>query len=502
MADEPSKPITPFAAAVTELRPLNPGPLRPDSEERDRVTLESSSSSEALAADADRHVEVGDVLAGKYRLTGTLGGGGMGTVFRGEHLSLRVPIAVKVMKRILTSDPEFVGRFEREAHAASVLSHPGVVRVLDFSLVPVPYIVMEYIAGESLGARLERLSQPPPLTEVKEILLQMFAALEAAHAAGIVHRDLKPDNIVLSLDGAKQQSIKIVDFGLARLEDTRDLGPRLTRADYVAGTPAYMSPEQCRSLSVGPAADLYAVGCILTELLQLRPPFVAGSSMEVMSAQMFLPPSPLERPPEAEPVPELLERLRLDLLGKLPQQRPESARQARERLLEAMDPELSETRLPHRKADMPLGSRDERAVSGYLSPSQRPGASTPLAQPVAIQLLPLGGATGIDGACVTALGIQGLQVTRRASAGTLDGGEASPIVLLDVGADVSLAATAMAEVRAALPSALLVVCASGLDTTTMNRLIEASAADIVTYPIDPSTLARKLKRLVRRRVAQ
>jgi len=167
-----------------------------------------------------------------------------------------------------------------------------------------------------------------------------------------------------------------------------------------------------------------------------------------------------------------------------------------------MDPELSETRLPHRKADMPLGSREERAVSGYLSPSQRPGASTPLAQPVAIQLLPLGKANGVDGACVTALGIQGLQLTRRVSAGALEGSEASPIVLLDVGADVPLAATAMAEVRAALPSALLVVCASGLDTTTMNRLIEAGAADIVTYPIDPSTLARKLKRLVRRRVAQ
>jgi serine/threonine-protein kinase len=219
--------------------------------------------------------------------------------------------------------------------------------------------------------------------------------------------------------------------------------------------------------------------------------------MDVMSAQMFLPPPSLARADDVEPVPELLERLRLDLLAKLPDQRPASASVVSQRLLEAMDPVLSEALLPKRKGDLPLGSRDERAVSGYRSPSQRPGGGAPLSVPVTVQLLSLGGATGLDEACVTALGIQGIQIARRASSSTLDL-QASALVILDVGSDLSSAQVEMGRIRAKLPDAQLVVCADGLDTTTMNVLIEAGAADIARYPIDINTFVRKLKRLVRR----
>src|SRR5690606_7417818 len=159
---------------------------------------------------------------------------------------------------------------------------------------------------------------------------QVLSALQAAHELGIVHRDLKPENVMLCRGAAAPgQEIdlcaKVSDFGLAHVEDPRDNLPTLTQRDAVAGTPSCMSPEQCRSLAVGPSTDLYAFGCLLACMLQGDPPFDGSSPIDVISKQMFAEPPPLERPDGLEPVPPLLERLRLELLAKKAHKRPATA---------------------------------------------------------------------------------------------------------------------------------------------------------------------------------
>lgn len=273
---------------------------------------------------------IGDVIDAKYRIIRLLGRGGMGAVYLAEHIALKRPVALKLMGEALRANEQYVRRFEREAKATFGLEHRNIVRVYDYGQEPAPYLVMEWIEGETLKERLNQMQEPPPLAWVRHVMAQIFEALDAAHSNGIVHRDLKPENILLRADANSVAApvLKVVDFGMARIADVADGEPTLTKLDFVAGTPAYMSPEQCRSLVVGPASDLYAAGCILTELLQLSPPFRSGSPAELMSQQMFAPPPQLLRPPAAQPVPPALERLRKALLAKHLHQRPASAAQA------------------------------------------------------------------------------------------------------------------------------------------------------------------------------
>jgi class 3 adenylate cyclase/predicted Ser/Thr protein kinase len=290
----------------------------------------------------------GSLLAGRYRLERVLGRGGMGAVYKADHLALGVKVAVKVMHAAFGGSVGAERRFAREAHATSLLAHRNVVRVLDYGKSEaLHFIVMELLEGESLAAWLDRKEAPPPLAEVADLVRQIADALAAAHDAGVVHRDLKPDNVFLSTESGGSRVVKVVDFGLAHVEEDNPEGT-LTRADAVAGTPYYMSPEQCRSLKVGASTDLYALGCILTELLQLAPPFEGGAPAEIIARQMFAPPPPLRRPEGAEPVPPLLERLRLDSLAKTPEARPASAAIFRDRLDQALDPARASAVLPGR----------------------------------------------------------------------------------------------------------------------------------------------------------
>jgi eukaryotic-like serine/threonine-protein kinase len=450
-----------------------------------------------VSAALEQELEAGQILAAKYRVVERLGSGGMGTVFRAEHLALGIPIAIKLMRSHVATEPELLRRFQREARAASALNHPNVVRVLDFADAPRPYIVMEYIQGRSVGALIDEMLLPPPLDWVSDIMLQVLSALDAAHRAGIVHRDLKPENVIVD-ETSGTRRVKVVDFGLAHFDDRLDEGPTLTRLDYVAGTPAYMSPEQCRSLAVGPSADLYSLGCLLTTLLQLRPPFERETAMDLISDQMFSPPPPLDRPEGIESVPPLLERLRLRLLEKRPQQRPSDAVEARARLLEAMDPELSQLSMPARKGETPLGSRDERTAAGYQSPSQRPGADQPLAETAPVWLLRRGGA-GLDAECLKSLAVQGIAVSTIDEALATNDQPAPQLLLLDLGNELAAAAAEIQRAQARVPGVPIVVCAATLDTPSMNALIAAGVADVARYPLQGELLVRKLKRLLRKR---
>jgi eukaryotic-like serine/threonine-protein kinase len=261
---------------------------------------------------------------GNYRVTALIGEGGMGVVYSAEHPTIGRRAAVKILRPGLTENVEITKRFFNEARAANAIRHPGIVEVFDSGTLAsgVSYIVMELLEGESLAARLRRIGRFGPL-EARAIVAQTASALAAAHAAGIVHRDLKPDNLFLVPDYRETSSelVKVLDFGIAKLglDASRSISVK-TRTGSVMGTPAYMSPEQCRGTKeVDHRADIYALGVILYEMVCGRPPFVSEGFGEMVHLHISEPPPP---PRSLVPgIPQDLERVILWCLAKDPEQR-------------------------------------------------------------------------------------------------------------------------------------------------------------------------------------
>ena len=215
-------------------------------------------------ANSDLPVPQG-VVAGKYRLTRLLGRGGMGAVWEGTHTSLGTRVAVKSIDAEYAESPEARSRFENEARAAARLRSKHVVEVYDHGVSEDgrPFIVMEFLQGEPLDKRLDRLGRLPA-KETAQIVMQICRALAKAHAANIVHRDLKPENVFLVWDDEEHiDVVKVVDFGIAKFNDTSMSSSSATRTGSVLGTPHYMSPEQARGLrSVDARSDLWSVAVI------------------------------------------------------------------------------------------------------------------------------------------------------------------------------------------------------------------------------------------------
>jgi hypothetical protein len=262
---------------------------------------------------------------GPYVIERELGRGGMGVVYAARHTGLDQRVAVKVLLPELSGDPSLLDRFFAEAKAAAASRHPGIVQILDVSrLGEAAYIVMEFLEGESLSARLARCA-PLPVTEATAILRQLASALSAAHTAGVIHRDLKPDNVhvVPDPDMPLGERTKILDFGIAKIATLVGGHGALTRTGVVMGTPHYMSPEQCRGRGgVDQRSDLYAVGCIAFEMLTGQVPF-PGEVGEVIGAHQYQPaPSLRTLRPD---IPRALDRLVASLLAKAPSDRPASA---------------------------------------------------------------------------------------------------------------------------------------------------------------------------------
>lgn len=466
-----------------------------DDDSRQRDTGVTRVSPTAKPPPRDERLGIGVVVGERYRLDQSIGSGGMGQVFRGLHLTLQLPIAVKVLHSFYGSGDSVARRFRREARAASLLRHPNVVQVLDYaSHGDQLYLVMEYIEGPSLKAWLKSLVAPPTLADVADILGQILDALEAAHASGVVHRDLKPDNVILAQSPTGQRVCKVVDFGLAHLDDDTDAGPTLTRPDAVAGTPAYMSPEQCRSLKVGPSTDIYAIGCILTELLQLEPPFRGESTMDVISQQMFAEPPPLQRPTDAEPVPVLLERLRLELLAKLPHARPASISEIRDRLKEAVDPRAHLARLPDRKGETPGGSRSQRAP-GWIGADSHASSAAHAVEVTLVEVAALDADS--SRALATGLRALGVVVERVSSIDRLP--PDADLVVLDMSSDRAGARAALVAARERAAGCRVVLCLDGLRADELSPLIAMGAADVLRSSASPELLLRKLTRLSRRK---
>jgi eukaryotic-like serine/threonine-protein kinase len=229
----------------------------------------------------------GDVIAERFRLEEELGVGAMGSVWRATHLALQTSVAIKLIRAEAARNPEAQVRFEREALIAAKLSSAHVVRALDHGRHgAVPYIVMEYLEGETLRSRLEvrrRLS----LTETSKVVRHVARALTAAHEAGLVHRDVKPENIFVSRED-DEEIYKVLDFGVAKITDElarRGVDP--TRTGTLLGTPFYLSPEQARGLkTLDHRADLWSLGVVTFECLAGRRPFV-GRAIGPLIAQIL-----------------------------------------------------------------------------------------------------------------------------------------------------------------------------------------------------------------------
>jgi eukaryotic-like serine/threonine-protein kinase len=217
----------------------------------------------------------GQILDDTYRLLRVVGEGGMGVVYEATHARLAGRYAIKVLTERFAESPEGLEHFRREARITSLLQHPNVVQVIDHNTTPdgTEYLVMEYLAGESLSQRLSREGRLP-LDAVIDIIDQIAAGLSAAHAHGIVHRDLKPDNVILvPVEGRPTELVKILDFGISKRRGSLDL------SGLVCGTPQYMAPEQVegRLLEVDGSTDQFALAVIAQEMLTGRNPFQADS---------------------------------------------------------------------------------------------------------------------------------------------------------------------------------------------------------------------------------
>ncbi|MEM9192158.1 MAG: serine/threonine-protein kinase [Myxococcota bacterium] len=268
----------------------------------------------------------GDVVGDRYRIEGTIGQGSSAIVYRASQHGLGRTVALKMLHPRYVEDPRARARFAREARVASALEHPSRVEIFDYEASAAElYLVMEYLQGAPLRVRAAELSSADAAIEV---VWQTADILAAAHRAALVHRDLKPANIFVEESGR----VRVLDFGLAFIASGGS-DDRMTVEGVVAGTPRYLSPEQARGVEVGPPTDVYALGCVLFELLTGAPPF-DGSEMDVLTKQMFAPAPSLGRLRSGFVAPAAIEPLLRAMLEKRPEDRP-SAEEVKHQLTEA-----------------------------------------------------------------------------------------------------------------------------------------------------------------------
>ncbi len=269
---------------------------------------------------------VGTVLDDRYRIDGFLGEGGNGRVYLAQHLTMRKPLAVKVIRSRDAKRDEAIARFEVEAIAAAHIEHPNAVTAIDFGKTKdgAFYLVMEYVGENSLDRVLASSDRMPP-HRVTHISRQILRALRRAHALGIVHRDIKPENVALVERDGDPDFVKVMDFGLAKLSSLLPGARPVTKKGITCGTPTYMSPEQARGAHVDARSDLYSVGVLMYRMLCGRLPFEADHPVDMLAKHLReLPPRMSVVAPDAC-VPPALEALVLRLLAKRPEQRLQSA---------------------------------------------------------------------------------------------------------------------------------------------------------------------------------
>ena len=260
-------------------------------------------------------------IVGEYKIERKIGQGGMGVVYAAIHPLIGKKAAIKVISAELGTDTVVAERFVQEARSVNQIGHPNIVDVFAFGKLPDGrnYFVMEMLQGESLRERLNRTFIP--LAEGLQILDEIVSALEAAHEKQIVHRDLKPDNVFLTNVRSSYIVVKLLDFGIAKLVTATGISK--TTTGEMIGTPGYLSPEQARGRNVDYRTDIYALGCMMYEVVTGRIPFIAESAMDIVLMHISTPPSP---PSTINPsLPPALDQLILETLDKDPERRPSLA---------------------------------------------------------------------------------------------------------------------------------------------------------------------------------
>jgi serine/threonine protein kinase len=239
---------------------------------------------------------IGLTVSDRYRIEERIGVGGMGTVYRAQHIRFGQDVAIKVLHERYTGDEKLARRFEKEALTYGQVSHPNLVGLHDFGTTPdgMFFMALDYCPGQPLSTLL-RQRRKFAWRAAAEIVMQVAQGLGAAHDCGVVHRDLKPENIIMTEIRPNRYHVRLLDFGIAKRED--EDGPRLTQAGMVFGTPEYMSPEQARGKTVDKRSDIYALGTLFYELIVGSPPFHGGDKLRVMQQQANEPPV---RPSEHE----------------------------------------------------------------------------------------------------------------------------------------------------------------------------------------------------------
>ncbi|HEY1811263.1 MAG TPA: serine/threonine-protein kinase [Kofleriaceae bacterium] len=335
-------------------------------------------STETAAQDSSplQSALIGRELAGRFRILAKLGEGGMGAVYRGEQMSLKRAVAVKLLKPELSQNEQLLRRFSAEAEAVAKLDHPNTVKVYDSgrdtdgSL----FIAMEYIEGQSLREVMRSGALPGP--RALAIGVQVAASLADAHAHSIVHRDLKPDNVMLQDKGRQRDIVRVLDFGIAKLRDDSRATQQMTQAGDMLGTPQYMAPEQIRGESIDGRTDIYALGCMLYEMVTGRLPFEGTSVMAILSKHLtdqVVPPS--QRRPDLG-LSGFIDQIVLAGMAKDPAARPLTMDRYGEMIagtLAAIDPPGSRS-----------AGHDPNRSAGYVS--QTPVAVTPM--PMAVPATP------------------------------------------------------------------------------------------------------------------
>ncbi len=266
---------------------------------------------------------IGREIAGRYRILAKLGEGGMGTVYRAEQISLKRTVALKLLRPDVGNNAMLLRRFNAEAEAVAKLSHPNTVNIFDFgqdtdgSL----FIAMEYIEGRSLRAAIHA-EAPLPIRRALAIAVQVCSSIADAHSHSIIHRDLKPDNVMLQDRGRARDVVRVLDFGIAKLRDDTRATHAMTQAGDMLGTPQYMAPEQIRAEAIDGRTDVYALGCMLYEMITARLPFEAPTVMALLSKHLLeQPPPPSQRRPDLG-VPAIIDELVMGAMAKSPDHRP------------------------------------------------------------------------------------------------------------------------------------------------------------------------------------
>jgi serine/threonine-protein kinase len=462
--DEPNRRSNAFLGTASAIR-------------YNRAVAEPIAGGTSKAAAERARKLVGRVISDRYRLVELVAMGGMGAIYRGEHLLMRKEVAIKVLHPETEGFPELVVRFEREAVAGAHIQHPNVASASDFGKFEGDscFLVLEFIKGKTVRQILEHGPIPP--ARAAHIARQLITALGAAHKKGVVHRDVKPRNVMVVDDGP-EDTVKLIDFGLAKVpvaelstaaRESDDPRRSLTQAGVVMGTVAYMAPETALGMgAVGPKADLYAAGVIFYEMLAGKHPFDADDPALLFAQHKNKPPPPIRERSPTVIVPPLIEAVVMRLLSKDPDDRYADADAAVEAIDAATRPPFaigiggqggvhgndhtpfsvaeSVIRVPRRGAMVAAGAAVAAALvlgavvllSGRDGPapaaSSSPAAATTTATPAATHTTPRAVATVAPTAAppaVASAAPAGFRERLHAAASGTDG-DAAKVALLDL----------------------------------------------------------------------